>query len=211
MTVLANVDTILIRATYCNDMIATYISDVSLDTAEEMLGENSRATQVEACRCPLGYTGTSCESCVPGYYRNFNDRSVSILGSCSSCPCNGNEQSCELDYSGHVTCHCHRQYTGQYCQDLGKNIKDNFISYILMKIKYLIYYKNIHYDSKIFFENFIADYIQSPSTVSPTSTRPTPIAVMITEPKIRIVKIGDSIQYHCSAKSSYNVSINFFF
>lgn len=118
MRVLANVDAILIRASYCDEMKASYISDVSLDTAVEMSG-TPRSDQVEACRCPAGYTGTSCETCAPGYYRNVNDQNVSILGSCNPCLCSGNEESCELDWSGQLKCNCHPQYTGRSCQDLG--------------------------------------------------------------------------------------------
>jgi hypothetical protein len=120
MTVLTNIDAILVRASYCTEMKATYISDISLDTAVEIFTGNPRATQVETCRCPTGYSGTSCETCAPGYYRNVNDRSVSILGSCSPCPCNGNEENCELDWSGQVRCNCNPQFTGSYCQDIGK-------------------------------------------------------------------------------------------
>ncbi|XP_031778282.1 basement membrane-specific heparan sulfate proteoglycan core protein isoform X4 [Nasonia vitripennis] len=116
LRVLANVDAILVRASYCDEMMATYISDVSLDTAVEMAG-TPRADQVEACRCPAGYAGTSCETCAPGYYRNVNDQTVSILGSCNPCLCSGNEQSCELDWSGQLKCNCLPQYTGRSCQD----------------------------------------------------------------------------------------------
>ncbi|XP_048508165.1 basement membrane-specific heparan sulfate proteoglycan core protein isoform X9 [Athalia rosae] len=117
MTVLSGLEAILVRATHSQDMIATYISDVSLDTAVQHVASDRRATQVEACRCPTGYSGTSCELCAPGYYRDVRDKSVSVLGSCNSCPCNGNEQKCEVGRSGDVVCHCLVGYTGRYCED----------------------------------------------------------------------------------------------
>ncbi|XP_026667400.1 basement membrane-specific heparan sulfate proteoglycan core protein-like [Ceratina calcarata] len=120
MTVLSNLEAILVRATHSERMSATYISDISLDTAVEHLTGNRRATQVEVCRCPTGYVGTSCESCARGYYRDTNDRSVSYLGSCKLCPCNNNEKSCEMTRSGQVKCHCQPGYVGQHCQDIGK-------------------------------------------------------------------------------------------
>ncbi|XP_070527632.1 basement membrane-specific heparan sulfate proteoglycan core protein isoform X2 [Cardiocondyla obscurior] len=118
MIVLSNLEAILVRASHSERMTATYISDISMDTAEENVIGN-RATQVEACRCPTGYTGTSCEVCSRGYYRDTSDRTVSYLGACNLCPCNKNEESCEIDRSGQIKCHCLPGYSGQYCQDSG--------------------------------------------------------------------------------------------
>ncbi|XP_034185293.1 terribly reduced optic lobes isoform X7 [Osmia lignaria lignaria] len=120
MTVLSNLEAILVRATHSERMTATYISDISLDTAVEHQTGNRRAVQVEVCRCPTGHVGTSCESCARGYYRDPNDRSASYLGSCNPCPCNNNEESCEITRSGQVKCHCLPGYTGQYCLSTGE-------------------------------------------------------------------------------------------
>ncbi|CAL7942482.1 unnamed protein product [Xylocopa violacea] len=120
MTVLSNLEAILVRATHSEQMTATYISDISLDTAVEHQTGNPRAVQVEVCRCPTGYVGTSCESCARGYYRDISDRSTSYLGSCNPCPCNNNEDSCEMTRNGQVKCHCLPGYAGQNCQDSGK-------------------------------------------------------------------------------------------
>ncbi|XP_044017592.1 basement membrane-specific heparan sulfate proteoglycan core protein-like isoform X4 [Aphidius gifuensis] len=118
MTVLSNLESILVRASYSEGMITSSIGDISLDTAVENLTGKNRATQIEACRCPLGYTGTSCENCGRGYYRDINDRSVSILGSCNACPCNDHEESCDMSRNGIIKCRCLSGYTGQYCQEL---------------------------------------------------------------------------------------------
>lgn len=129
MIVLSNLEAILVRASHSERMTATYISDISMDTAVENLIGNRRAVQVEACRCPTGYSGTSCETCARGYYRDTSDRTVSYLGACNLCPCNKNEESCEISRSGHIKCHCLPGYTGQYCQDTG--VGKQYINIIL--------------------------------------------------------------------------------
>lgn len=61
MKVLSSVEAILIRAVHASQTISTYLSDVSLDTAVELETGSERSTSVEICRCPIGYSGTSCE------------------------------------------------------------------------------------------------------------------------------------------------------
>ena len=119
MRVLSNLEAILVRASHSEGMTATYISDIALDTAADNIN-GPRATQVEVCACPRGYSGTSCETCARGYYRNSTDRSVSILGSCNQCPCNDPQGSCEIIRTGQVKCNCRPGYTGEYCQDIGE-------------------------------------------------------------------------------------------
>lgn len=50
---LANVDSILVRASQSSDTVSAYISDISLDTAEDVINGQPRAVDVEVCRCPL--------------------------------------------------------------------------------------------------------------------------------------------------------------
>lgn len=65
---LADVKTILIKATYtANTELASLVS-ASIDTAEYG-GNGPQALHVEECVCPAGYLGTSCEDCAPGYTR----------------------------------------------------------------------------------------------------------------------------------------------
>lgn len=64
MKVLSSIEAILIRAIHASQTNRTYLSDVSLDIASEIETNGERSTNVEVCRCPIGYSGTSCEVCV---------------------------------------------------------------------------------------------------------------------------------------------------
>jgi len=66
LTVLSDVEAILVRASHSPQTRNTYISDVSLDTAVPQYTEQGLVTEVENCHCPPGYRGTSCEVCCLG-------------------------------------------------------------------------------------------------------------------------------------------------
>ncbi|XP_057651716.1 basement membrane-specific heparan sulfate proteoglycan core protein-like isoform X28 [Diorhabda carinulata] len=116
LTTLAKIDAILIRATQSSDTGTAYLSDITLDTAVEQNTGNARASSVEVCRCPQGYEGTSCESCDAGYYKDRTFDESRPLGSCTKCPCNNNEESCELGPDYRVICQCKPEYTGRNCE-----------------------------------------------------------------------------------------------
>ncbi|KAK9737087.1 Laminin EGF domain [Popillia japonica] len=111
MRVLANIDSILIRAQLSSDTASSFISDITLDTALQQRYGQHRTVNVEVCRCPPAYTGTSCESCAPGYYSDITE---SPLESCARCPCNNRETSCEL-LNGYMKCNCQPGFTGHDC------------------------------------------------------------------------------------------------
>ncbi|KAL1116702.1 hypothetical protein AAG570_005174 [Ranatra chinensis] len=108
MTVLSNIDSILVRASLSPDSSMTFLSDVTMDTAVPQR-TGVPATQVEVCRCPPQYKGTSCELCADHYYKDF-DRM------CKSCPCSNNEESCSLGPDYRVKCICRQGYSGDACQ-----------------------------------------------------------------------------------------------
>uniref|UniRef100_A0A8D9EVV2 Basement membrane-specific heparan sulfate proteoglycan core protein n=1 Tax=Cacopsylla melanoneura TaxID=428564 RepID=A0A8D9EVV2_9HEMI len=110
LTILSNVEAILIRASHASNTQSVFLSDVSLDTAIPTRTDQ-RATMVEQCSCPEGYTGYSCETCAKGFYRSY-DRS------CQRCPCNGNEISCGLAANNSVECKCLEGYTGSRCHSI---------------------------------------------------------------------------------------------
>nr|XP_014348008.1 PREDICTED: laminin subunit alpha-2 isoform X3 [Latimeria chalumnae] len=107
MTILANVTHLLIRATYSNEREAIYrLSSVGLNVASAYSTSGDVATAVEICQCPSGFSGTSCESCLPGH-RRVN--SILYGGVCETCQCFGHAESCD-DFSGH--CQDCRHHTG---------------------------------------------------------------------------------------------------
>ncbi|XP_058452453.1 basement membrane-specific heparan sulfate proteoglycan core protein isoform X2 [Malaya genurostris] len=116
MTVLSNLDHILIRATVRDYTTRSSISDIVLGTAVNMQTDYGPADEIEICRCPPGYRGTSCEQCDDLYYKDVFDRSAGIVGVCKPCPCD-NAESCDIDGRGDVMCNCLPGYTGPNCDN----------------------------------------------------------------------------------------------
>ncbi|KAK8760073.1 hypothetical protein V5799_028660, partial [Amblyomma americanum] len=93
MKVLANIEVLLIRASFNSRMRSSSLSDVSLSTAVPLRSAgHAVAVEVEQCTCPPGYNGLSCEECAPGYIRDISGPG---LGRCTRCRCNGHSESCD--------------------------------------------------------------------------------------------------------------------
>ncbi|XP_076269824.1 terribly reduced optic lobes isoform X47 [Rhynchophorus ferrugineus] len=116
LIVLASIESILIRATLSSDTSSTFISDITLDTALDSNNGKPRAKNIEICSCPIGYAGTSCETCAPGYYKDLSFSGKNPLGTCKKCPCNNREQSCEYREPQGISCECKPGYYGRYCE-----------------------------------------------------------------------------------------------
>uniref|UniRef100_A0A672TFA1 Laminin subunit alpha-1 n=1 Tax=Strigops habroptila TaxID=2489341 RepID=A0A672TFA1_STRHB len=110
MTVLVNMTHLLIRANYNIAKKAVYrLDSVTLDTANANVIDLSSAPDVEFCECPQSYTGISCESCLPGYYRVDG---ILFGGICQPCKCNGHATECDI----HGGCFaCQHNTTGHFC------------------------------------------------------------------------------------------------
>nr|XP_036676267.1 basement membrane-specific heparan sulfate proteoglycan core protein isoform X28 [Drosophila suzukii] len=113
MTVLSNLEHILILATPKIPTERTSISNVILESAVTTRTPGAtHASDIELCQCPPGYTGNSCESCAPLYYRDNN-------GACSPCPCEAsNTESCGLVSGGFVECRCRPRWRGDRCREI---------------------------------------------------------------------------------------------
>ncbi|XP_064381762.1 basement membrane-specific heparan sulfate proteoglycan core protein isoform X6 [Dromaius novaehollandiae] len=91
MMALADLDEILIRATYSTNTASSSIAGVSMETAVPAAPGLPPAPEVEECRCPPGYRGLSCQDCAPGYTRTGGGL---YLGHCELCECNGHSDAC---------------------------------------------------------------------------------------------------------------------
>ncbi|XP_069582155.1 laminin subunit alpha-2 isoform X2 [Ranitomeya imitator] len=121
MDVLYDIQYILIKASYGRAMRQTRISEVFLEVAEEgtSFTMSPRANLIEKCECPVGYSGLSCESCSPGFYRMASAspgrRPGPTLGTCVPCQCNGHSEMCDPQTS--VCQACKHNTTGDHCEE----------------------------------------------------------------------------------------------
>ena len=61
LSVFADIDAILIRATYSNSMRSVSMRNVVMEVASLRETGMRAAQEVEECSCPSGYAGSSCQ------------------------------------------------------------------------------------------------------------------------------------------------------
>ncbi|XP_015241296.1 PREDICTED: basement membrane-specific heparan sulfate proteoglycan core protein isoform X8 [Cyprinodon variegatus] len=110
MMVLADLDDILIRASYSTEMLSSSISDVSMEVAVPNYTGLAQAYEVEQCRCPPGYQGLSCQDCAFGYTRTGGGL---YLGHCAPCECNGHSDNCHPETG--ICVNCLHNTQGEFC------------------------------------------------------------------------------------------------
>ncbi|XP_067126672.1 LOW QUALITY PROTEIN: laminin subunit alpha lam-3-like [Centruroides vittatus] len=108
--VLNNVNRLLIRAKFHTDQVEGILKDIGLETASKTSKSLKKMIAVEKCICPLGYTGLSCELCVPGF-RRVN--STLPGGVCQKCDCYNHAESCDA-ITGECQ-NCLHHTTGDKC------------------------------------------------------------------------------------------------
>nr|XP_057906676.1 basement membrane-specific heparan sulfate proteoglycan core protein isoform X5 [Doryrhamphus excisus] len=111
LMVLADLDDILIRASYYSEMRSSSISDISMEVAMPNYSGLAQALEVEQCRCPPGYLGLSCQDCAAGYTRTGGGL---YLGHCELCECNGHSDSCHPETG--VCTSCLHNTQGELCE-----------------------------------------------------------------------------------------------
>lgn len=97
MSVLSDVESMLIRGTFHTDQVESVMERTILH-AEHSISEGNELSSslVEHCKCPIGYSGLSCESCDFGYVRVYeNSTTHERLGKCVPCSCNGHAATCD--------------------------------------------------------------------------------------------------------------------
>ncbi|XP_061234267.1 laminin subunit alpha-2 isoform X7 [Neopsephotus bourkii] len=120
LNVLYDVHYILIKATHGNIMRQSRISEISMEVAEggAVSGMTPQAYLIEKCDCPLGYSGLSCESCSPGFYRLPSPPAgrtpAQSLGACVVCQCHGHSTMCDSETS--ICQNCQHNTAGHHCE-----------------------------------------------------------------------------------------------
>ncbi|XP_069690531.1 laminin subunit alpha-2 isoform X2 [Periplaneta americana] len=128
MVALQNVQHILIRASDTVDFTKAVLRDVSLDTGILAPGRPPPlARGVELCDCPPQYNSTSCQDPSIGFYRWYDNNSISstiiiqLIGEARPCQCNQRSRICDIETGYCLNCtdntggpHCERCGEGYY-------------------------------------------------------------------------------------------------
>ncbi|XP_039610736.1 laminin subunit alpha-1 [Polypterus senegalus] len=121
MSVLGNIEYILIKASFGSGLQQSRISNISMDVAvdmDEISFDREVAHYIESCHCPSGYAGLSCQECAPGYHRQrlteINVRGPRpFIEPCVPCQCNSHSKICDLDTG---KCEgCQHNTVGDHC------------------------------------------------------------------------------------------------
>ncbi|XP_075388834.1 laminin subunit alpha-1 isoform X1 [Tenrec ecaudatus] len=121
MSVLSNIEYILIKASYGQGLKQSRISNISMDVGRKADGlppGGEVASLLENCLCPPGTTGSSCQQCAPGYHRQMlpeaGDRQPHpLIAPCVPCDCNNHSEVCEPETGKCLNCRANT--TGDHC------------------------------------------------------------------------------------------------
>lgn len=128
MVTLQNVQHILIRASDSVDFSRAVLCDVTLDTGILAPGKPPPlARGVELCDCPPQYNASSCQDPSIGFYRWYDNNSISstiviqLVGEARPCQCSQRSRVCNIETGYCLNCsgntggpHCERCGEGYY-------------------------------------------------------------------------------------------------
>lgn len=117
MSILSDVESILIRGTFHTDQAECVFISGSLYTNEVTTTFDQKVvlSLVEQCHCPPGYDGLSCESCSFGFARTYeNNTSHERIGKCHRCDCNGHARDCDVLHD--ICGPCEHNTYGERCE-----------------------------------------------------------------------------------------------
>ncbi|XP_061877295.1 laminin subunit alpha-1 isoform X1 [Entelurus aequoreus] len=121
LSVLSDLQYVIIKASYGTGLQQSRISNITMETAvEEQEVDGPVARLIESCVCPLGYTGTSCQECAAGFFRqplselSPQARKSLFVRPCVPCRCNHHSSSCNAETGECQECQHHT--SGQSCQ-----------------------------------------------------------------------------------------------
>ncbi|KAG7222971.1 hypothetical protein INR49_029193 [Caranx melampygus] len=126
MSVLSNVQYIIIKASYGTRLHQSRISNITMEMAVEAnLEEDSEiggavARLIESCSCPPGYSGLSCQECAQGFFRQprseLSSRSQKsmLVRPCVPCRCNSHSESCDPETGDCQD--CQHNTSGRSCE-----------------------------------------------------------------------------------------------
>ncbi|XP_013373113.1 PREDICTED: laminin subunit alpha-1 [Chinchilla lanigera] len=122
MSVLSNIDYILIKASYGQGLQQSRISNISMEVASEAGGQHpvgEVASQIEQCVCPPGTAGFSCQDCAPGFRRQKlpgggGRESRALLAPCVPCSCSNHSDACDPETGKCLS--CRDNTAGEHCE-----------------------------------------------------------------------------------------------
>ncbi|KAG8009698.1 Laminin subunit alpha-1, partial [Nibea albiflora] len=130
MSVLNNIEYIIIKASYGTRLQQSRISNITMETAVEVAVEpeiheraevgEGVARLIESCICPPGYTGLSCQECAPGFFRkplselSSQSKKSLFIRPCVRCRCSGHSESCDAETGDCQGCQHHT--SGRSCE-----------------------------------------------------------------------------------------------